>query len=81
MPVAAAQRGRVLSALAQAAPDSSLEGGVRISRGGGWAWVSADEQAPRCRVVAEGPDAEFADELCGFCLDEIRRALQPDEAE
>lgn len=77
VPVAPALRGRVLSALARAVPDSQLGGGVRIARDGGWAWISTDEQSPQCRIIAEGMDAEFASELCDFCERQIQQALQP----
>lgn len=71
--IPAKQGGRVLHDFAEIAPDAELRGGVRLERDGGWAWVGADGRNAQLRVVAEGASAEFADELCGFCMAEIAR--------
>ena len=65
--------GRVLHALSRDLPEAQMGGGVRFERPGGWAWVGAEEDRSRLRVIAEGASAEFAGELCDFCEGEIRR--------
>ncbi len=73
VPVAAAQTGRVLHALAQREARVELGGGMRLCRDGGWAWICPDERRSELRIVAEAASAEFAGELCDFCERELKR--------
>ena len=69
------QCGRVLQALSQSHPEATLEGGMRLQRDGGWAWIGADEGRPQMRIVTEGASEEFAQELCDFCERELKQVI------
>lgn len=47
--------------------------GVKITLDKGWVVVVPDIQPDTYRVVSEGVTAEFARELCDFCIDEMLR--------
>lgn len=47
--------------------------GVRLSAGSGWVYVAPLVRRSAVQVIAEGTDAEVAEELCGFYENEIRR--------
>lgn len=76
VPIPARHNGRVLHAFAQTLPGAECNGGVRFERPGGWAWVGAEEDRSRLRIVAEGDSAEFAGELCDFCEGALKRLCQ-----
>lgn len=73
VPIPPRRGGRVLHAFSQDLPGAQLGGGVRFERPDGWAWVGAEEDRSRLRIVTEGTSAEFAGELCDFCEKQIRR--------
>ena len=55
--------------------------GVRLRAGGGWVYVAPLIRRRSVRLLAEGADAETAQELCGFYEDEIRRLDRERNAE
>ena len=87
LPLPSGQNGRVLGAFARSQPDAVAEGGVRLRRDGGWAWIGAEEDRSALRIVAEGASSEFAAELCDFCEGALKRLCvegespSPDPAE
>ena len=46
-------------------------GGVRFTRGDGWAWVCPDDAKAEFRIVTEAASAEAAAELCDFCRERL----------
>ena len=46
---------------------------MRFERPGGWAWVGAEDDRGRLRIVTEGVSAEVAGELCDFCEESLKR--------
>ncbi|MEG1264255.1 MAG: sugar phosphate nucleotidyltransferase [Clostridia bacterium] len=73
IPMALKDKGRLLRMLAEALPEADLTDGVTLNREGGWAWISPCGDKRECVVVAESADAEFARELCDFCIGEVSR--------
>jgi phosphomannomutase len=53
--------------------DVTLDHGMRLRTGGGWALVFPSDDAPEFRVISEGYSSEAADELAGFCIDLLRK--------
>ena len=47
--------------------------GVRLSAGAGWVYVAPLVRRPAVQVLAEGENAEIAEELCVFYENEVRR--------
>ena len=74
--IPAADRSRVLRALAEEAPDAELGGGLRLPHENGWAWISAADEGGEMQVMAEAASMETAAELCGFYEKELKRLLE-----
>ncbi len=80
VPIALPDRGRLLRAIAESEAEASLDGGLRVTREGGWLTVDPDEREAEMIVVGEAADMEVAKELCGELMDRIR-ALMPKDGQ
>ena len=61
------ERAGAMETLYRAFPHAELTGdGMRITAGGGSAWLSPMAGQSALRIVAEAPTEEFAAELCDF---------------
>jgi len=49
--------------------------GVKIYSDKGWVLIIPHSQKPVCKVVSEGQNAEFANELCDFYSDEVTKII------
>ena len=76
LPLSDAMRGSILRSLAEHENGVNMEDGLTIQRENGVAWISPDDSRPECRIVSESRDAEFAAELCDFCENALRRAME-----
>lgn len=63
--------GGVLRAFAENEANAETGGGVRFTRGDGWAWVCPDDAKAEFRIVTEAASAEAAAELCDFCRERL----------
>ena len=73
IPIPPSQTGRVLRAMARRERQAEFGGGMRFSRGNGWAWICPDESRPEFRIITEAASDETAKELCDFCEGELKR--------
>ena len=76
--VPAAESGRLLHALAEAAPGAEMGGGVRLPRDDGWAWLAPDDAGAGLHIMAESANMEAAQELCDFFGHELDRLMGKD---
>ena len=62
-----------MEALYRAFPHAELEGdGLRVTAGGGSAWLSPMAERSALSIIAEGPTEEFAAELCDFISEKAK---------
>ncbi|MDO4549221.1 MAG: sugar phosphate nucleotidyltransferase [Clostridia bacterium] len=66
-------KGKLVNRLKEAIPDADVEDGVLIERDGGWAFINPCGDKRECLVTSEAATAEFARELCDFCVGHIER--------
>ena len=71
--VAREKTGCVLRAFAENEENAETGGGVRFTRGDGWAWVCPDEARAEFQIVTEAASAEIAAELCDFCRETLEK--------
>jgi mannose-1-phosphate guanylyltransferase/phosphomannomutase len=76
LPLRDDRRGSILRSLAEHEYGVDTDDGLIIQRENGVAWISPDDSRPECRIVSESRDAEFARELCDFCENALRRAME-----
>ena len=75
------QRGKLLRALAETAPEATLDGSLRLPLQSGWATVSTGAQEAELVVCGEAADSETAEEICGEILRRLKSTLaSPDFA-
>ncbi|MCD7948603.1 MAG: NTP transferase domain-containing protein [Oscillospiraceae bacterium] len=68
-----ADRGRVMQALTRSERSAEPMGeGVRLHTGSGWVYIAPLTRRASLRVIAEGMDAEVADELCSFYTEKAK---------
>ena len=66
-------RAGAMEALYRAFPHAELEGdGLRVTAGGGSAWLSPMAERSALSIIAEGPTEEFAAELCDFISEKAK---------
>lgn len=80
LPLSDNMRGRILRALAEQEDGIAVDDGLTIDRENAFAWISPDESRPECRIVSESRDAEIAQELCIFCENALRHAVESSKA-
>ncbi|MBQ4090223.1 MAG: NTP transferase domain-containing protein [Clostridia bacterium] len=53
-------------------------GNTDISTDKGHAWIMPSEDRPECTIYAEAYNMEAADELCNFCISELKKLSEKD---
>lgn len=76
LPIPDAKRGSILRTLCEQGSAVAMEDGVSIRRENGFAWITPDESRPECLIVSESRDAEIARELCDFCENALKQAIE-----
>jgi mannose-1-phosphate guanylyltransferase/phosphomannomutase len=74
-------KGKVIRSLAEDKSGEKVEllEGVKIYKDGGWVLILPDAEKPVCRIIGEGMNEEFAEELTDVYVEKIKQIEQENE--